>query len=98
MTTAQFTNWLHSELDAVYNNDTTPGQVMLKAIPMLFEVQKALQQTPCSALRELLLEMLRKEQVALMQNIGDDVEDIAAQNIKSIQIVLRLIAAQKPVA
>ena len=35
MTKVDFTNWLHSELDAVFHGDITPEQVMLNAIPMI---------------------------------------------------------------
>ena len=35
MTKVDFTNWLHTELDAVFNGDITPEQVMLNAIPMI---------------------------------------------------------------
>ena len=37
MTKVDFTNWLHSELDAVFNREQTPEQMMLKAIPMIHE-------------------------------------------------------------
>lgn len=35
MTKVDFTNWLHSELNAVFHGDITPEQVMLNAIPMI---------------------------------------------------------------
>jgi hypothetical protein len=35
MTKVEFTNWLHTEFDAVFHGDITPEQVMLKAIPMI---------------------------------------------------------------
>ena len=38
MTKVDFTNWLHSELDAVFNREQTPEQMMLKAIPMIHEL------------------------------------------------------------
>ena len=38
MTTIDFTNWLHTELHKVFNHDVHPGQVMLKAIPMIHEL------------------------------------------------------------
>ena len=35
MTKVEFTNWLHTEFDAVFHGDITPEQVMLNAIPMI---------------------------------------------------------------
>ena len=35
MTKVDFTNWLHTEFDAVFHGDITPEQVMLNAIPMI---------------------------------------------------------------
>ena len=35
MTKVDFTNWLHSELDAVFNMEQMPEQMMLKVIPMI---------------------------------------------------------------
>lgn len=35
MTKVDFTDWLHSELAAVFNREQTPEQMMLKAIPMI---------------------------------------------------------------
>lgn len=38
MTKVDFTNWLHTELDAVFHGDITPEQVMLNAIPMIDKI------------------------------------------------------------
>ena len=35
MTKVNFTDWLHTELNAVFHGDITPEQVMLNAIPMI---------------------------------------------------------------
>jgi len=35
MTKVDFTDWLHSELNAVFHGDITPEQVMINAIPMI---------------------------------------------------------------
>jgi hypothetical protein len=35
MTKVDFTNWLHKELHEVFNNEQTPEQMMVRAIPMI---------------------------------------------------------------
>ena len=35
MTKVNFTDWLHTELDAVFHGDITPKQVIINATPMI---------------------------------------------------------------
>lgn len=84
MTTVQFTEWLHSELDAVFNHDTTPEQVMLKVIPMMFEVQKALQQCNVSCRREQLIAFLMEIDECYGMHVQAKAEQCVDNYLKAI--------------
>lgn len=60
--------------------------------------QQLLQQTPCTTLRELLVQMQSKEQ-QLERNTRDDLQKLKhSQNDRAIERVLLLIDARQPVA
>ena len=94
MTKIDFTNWLHSELDAVFNRKQTPEQMMLKAIPMIHELSSQNNDKPTAlSSRESVVNECRDELLKQLFKVfhtnGYPIEAVPKATILSLPQLMR---------